>query len=161
MIKLISTLSFGILFSCSQITKPDLNNERAEILKMHNAQRDYHFNKDSIAFVDQLSDNFTSVNHGVISKPKKEDILSRYHHYFSSVEFLKWDDLTEPDITFSADGSMAYTVVDKIVVTIHNDENGNPVEGQTHFAWTSIYKKYEDEWKIDCVTSTNEPIIVN
>jgi len=26
-----------------------------------------------------------------------------------------------------------------------------------YFAWTVIYIKYRNEWKIDCVTSTNKP----
>ncbi len=30
-------------------------------------------------------------------------------------------------------------------------------QGATHFAWTTIYRKYEDGWKIDCVTSTQIP----
>lgn len=51
---------------------------------------------------------------------------------------------------------MAYTIVDKIVTITSKDTNGNQVESETHFTWTAIYKKYGDEWKIDCVTSTNK-----
>ena len=128
---------------------------------LHNAQRDYHFNKDSIAFANQLSDNFISVNKGVTSTPKREETISRYSRYFSSVEFIKWDDVSEPIIKFSDDGSMAYTIVDKIVVVTYKDENGNVEEGKTHFVWTAIYKKYGNEWKIDCVTSTTKPKVIN
>lgn len=128
---------------------------------LHNAQRDYHFNKDSIAFANQLSDNFISVNRGIISTPEKEATISRYNSYFSSVEFLKWDDVSEPIIKFSDDGSMAYTIVDKIVEVTYTDENGNTEKSETHFAWTAIYKKYGNEWKIDCVTSTNKPDVIN
>lgn len=154
----IFTLVAFTFSSCHDQKKVDFDSEKEEILKMHNAQRDYHFNKDSIAFANQLSKNFISVNRGEISSPKKDKTISRYHGYFSSVEFLKWDDVSDPIIKFSDDGSMAYTIVDKIVAVSHKDENGNPTEGQTHFAWTAIYKKYGDQWKIDCVTSTNKPI---
>ena len=114
----------------------------------------------SIAFANQLSDHFISVNRGEISHPKKEETISRYNRYFSSVEFVKWDDESEPLIRFSDDGSMAYTIVDKIVTLTYENENGVKVEGNTHFAWTAIYKKYGDEWKIDCVTSTKIPPII-
>lgn len=143
--------------ACNQAKKSDLESAKRAILELHNAQRDYHFNKDSIAFANQLSDNFISVNKGIVSSPKRTKTISRYHGYFSSVEFLKWDDVSEPIIKFSDDGSMAYTIVDKIVTTTHKNEEGKTIEEQTHFAWTAIYKKYGNEWKIDCVTSTNKP----
>lgn len=141
------------LVSCSGSTTFDREKETEAILRLHNLQRDYHFNKDSVAFVNQLSENFISVNKGEVSRPTKQEMLSRYSSYFSSVEFIKWDDVTEPIIKFSEDGTMAYTVVDKIVTVKYQDETA---EGETHFAWTAIYKKYGSEWKIDCVTSTEK-----
>ena len=155
-------LPFGmllLLLACSEPATFDESVERAKIIALHQAQRDYHFNKDSIAFVNQFSDNFISVNKGVISHPKKAESVARFHQYFSSVEFLQWDDVTEPIIRFSADRSLAYTIVDKIVTVNYPDENGNPYKSETHFAWTAIYKKYDGEWKIDCVTSTERPAL--
>jgi hypothetical protein len=146
-----------LFFSCDNYQKTSISDERDKILKLHNEQRDYHFNKDSIAFANQLSDNFISVNKGKISMPKKEETISKYNGYFSSVEFVKWDDETEPIIKFSDDGSMAYTIVNKIVVLTYEGDDGNRIEDKTHFAWTAIYKKYDNEWKIDCVTSTDKP----
>lgn len=148
-----------IFFACNQTKKIDFILEKEAILKLHNAQRDYHFNKDSIAFVNQQSNSFISVNRGKISSPKQAETISRYHGYFSSVEFLKWDDVSEPIIKFSDDGSMAYTIVDKIVTVTYLDAQGNSVENETHFAWTTIYTKYNGLWKIDCVTSTNKPVV--
>ncbi len=145
------------MVSCNERNQLDLEAEKEKILKLHKLQRNYHFNKDSIAFANQLSDNFISVNRGEISSPKKAMTISRYNRYFSSVEFIRWDDISEPIIKFSDNGDMAYTIVDKIVEVTYNDKNGNTVEGKTHFAWTAIYKKYGDEWKIDCVTSTQKP----
>jgi hypothetical protein len=156
-IVLFTLISFAFS-ACNHNKKVDFTSAKEAILKLHHAQRDYHFNKDSIAFANQLSDDFISVNKGEISSPKKNETITRYHGYFSSVEFLKWDDVSKPVIKFSDDGSMAYTIVDKIVATTHKDNQGNLVEGQTHFAWTAIYKKHGNEWKIDCVTSTNKPI---
>ena len=147
---------YGLFFSCTPTDEKSMASAKKEILELHHAQRDYHFNKDSIAFADQLSEDFISVNRGLISMPERGETLSRYNRYFSSVEFIKWDDVSEPVIKFSDDGSMAYTIVDKIVVVAYDDEAGNRVEEETHFAWTTIYKKHGDEWKIDCVTSTNQ-----
>ncbi len=134
----------------------NIQSDKAKILELHNAQRDYHFGKDAAAFANQLSSDFISVNRGLIHQPQLEETVSRYRNYFSSVEFLMWDDVSEPIVRFSDDGSMAYTVVDKLVRISHQDEYGQNVEGETHFAWTAIYKKVGSEWKIDCVTSTEK-----
>jgi len=146
-----------LIVSCEEQKQLDKEAERGQILALHKLQRDYHFDKDSIAFANQLSENFISVNKGEITRPGKKETISRYHKYFSSVEFVKWDDLTEPIIRFSEDGKLAYTIVDKIVRVAYENENGEKIETETHFAWTAIYKKYGGEWKIDCVTSTQKP----
>ena len=155
---LIGLLSTMILSSCYKFPTDNIDFDlaRSEILNLHNSQREYHFKKDSIAFANQLSDNFISVNRGEISTPERAATISRYNSYFSSVEFNRWDDVTEPIINFSNDGSMAYTIVNKIVELSYQGQEGEIINDTTHFAWTAIFKKYGEEWKIDCVTSTNK-----
>lgn len=133
-----------------------LEDETAKILKLHQDQRKYHFNKDSVAFMNQLSNNFISVNKGRITFPTRQETLSRYHRYFSSVDFIKWDDVTDPIIQISDDRTLAYTIVDKIVIVSFTNENGMTIEDSTHFAWAAIYRKYDGDWKIDSVTSTQK-----
>lgn len=145
-----------LVVSCKTQTQFDYDKEKQAILTLHNKQRDYHFNKDSIAFANQLSNNFISVNRGDITHPKLKETISRYHHYFSAVEFINWDDMSEPIIRFSDDGTLAYTIVDKLVKLKYSDEKGKATYDSTRFAWTTIYKKDNDEWKIDCVTSTEK-----
>lgn len=129
--------------------------DRQAILELHELQRGYHFDKDSVAFIDQLSNEFISVNRGVISTPSKAEMLARYNSYFSTVEFVKWDDMSDPIIHISDDGSMAYTVVDKEVAVLTMNQDSQMVESSTRFAWTAIYRKLEGEWQVECVTSTD------
>lgn len=151
-------LSLAIIFivSCMEQNQVDIEAERDRVLQLHKLQRDNHFNKDSIAFASHQSENFISVNKGKITRPKKKEMISKYHNYFSSVEFVKWDDVNDPIIRFSEDGKLAYSIVDKIVHVRYKDENGKLIDDETHYAWTAIYKKYGDEWKVDCVTSTEQ-----
>ena len=153
----ITSLFFLLLLTaCQEAPTTDLDAERDQILRLHEWQRDYHFNKDSIAFVDQLSTDFVSVNRGAITRPARAATLARYHQYFSAVEFVRWDDLAEPIIRFSDDGSLAYTIVDKLVIVRYAGEDGQVVTDTTHFAWTAIYRKHGGDWAIECVTSTEE-----
>ena len=39
----------------------------------------------------------------------------------------------------------------------YKDEEGQEIKGTTNYAWVAIYKKYDEEWKIDCIASTNQP----
>lgn len=149
-------LLMGFVVSCNNGEKVDLEKEKKKILKLHHQQRDFHFQKDSIGFANIFTDDFVSVNRGTITSPKKSATISRYHAYFSSVEFIKWDDVSEPIIKFSEDGKLAYTHVDKIVKVRYLSTKDSTSVGETHFAWTAIYRKINDEWKIESVTSTNK-----
>ena len=128
----------------------------AQILALHNLQKKYHVEKQAGEFVDQFSENYVSVNRGKVSSPTKEESEKMFGNYFQSVEFEKWDDISEPVIRFSDDYSMAYTIVEKEVVTRYEAE-GEMKRESTKFSWVAIYKKYDTGWKIDCVVSTNEP----
>lgn len=144
-----------LMFGCSDSNSWSEEQARKEILELHHAQRTFHFEGDSVAFVNQLSDQFISVNRGVISSPDKSSMISRYHRYFSSVDFQAWDDQAEPIIRFSADGTMAYAIVDKLVVVSYPAEDDSLITDSTHFAWTTIYRHTPEGWTIDCVTSTD------
>ncbi len=130
----------------------DLSEERAKILDLHHRQRDMHFTKSADSFVGLFSQNTTSVNRGTVSHPSPQENLQRFRNYFERVDFVKWDDVAEPEISFSRDGTMAYTVVQKEVVV--RPRNTSELD-TTRFAWVAIYVKVGKEWKIDCVASTN------
>ena len=145
-----------VLFSCANTPEGPTEADKAAVLKLHNDQRDFHFNKDSVTFSTQFAfGDFLSVNRGEITSPSREETMARHHHYYSTVEFLKWDDVTDPVIRFSDDGSLAYTVVDKIVILKPIDQPEAQPD-TTYYAWTTIYRKHDKDWKIECVTSTNK-----
>ncbi len=145
-----------LLFSCHNISKPDWEKERKEILRLESKQRAYHFAKDAKAFTDMFSKDFLSVNKGTIETPTSENSYQKFNAWFNSVEFVKWDDNTEPLVRFSDDASVAYVAVNKLVVIKKQALNAKQILDTTNFAWLTVYKKYNGEWKIDCVSSTNK-----
>lgn len=147
----------GFLYAC-QPGKVDFEAEKQKLLHLHQAQQYAHLQKNVEAFVAQFDQNMLSVNRGKISTLSPAAARPRIQNYFDQVNFKKWADVSPPRIEFSDDGSMAYVVVDKMVVLTYLDEQKNTVEESTHFAWVSICKKQPDgEWKIVCNVSTNEP----
>lgn len=150
-----------IFLSCTQTHTGAVSDEKA-LMKIHEDSRTAHFEKNAKAMVDQFTPDMISVNRGKINKvssPEKE--MEGFQSYFNSVEFKKWDDVNPPELRFSNDHSLAYMVVDKLVVLEAKDSVGKPFEETTHYAWVSIYRKQTDgNWKLECIASTNEPEIV-
>ena len=158
MIKSLILIGLSLTYlACNKSDKFDEVSARQEIIKLHNQQQKYHFEKMAKAFVSQFSENFISVDKGKITTPTAEESLNKFKNYFNSVEFLKWDDITPPIIRFADDGTMAYEVVNKKVVISYKDDNNKRVKETTVFSWVTIYKRYGNNWKIDCVASTNQP----
>lgn len=135
---------------------PDLEQARSEILALEAAQRVFHVEKNAGDFVKLFSDDFVSISRGSLSFPDSATNLARFSRYFSSVEFLAWDDVTPPIIRISDDATMAYSILDKVVIITYTDETGTTLTDTTYFAWTTLYRKKNGQWKIDAVTSTNK-----
>jgi ketosteroid isomerase-like protein len=147
------------LISCGQ--KHDLQTEKKILLALHQEQQYAHLGKNAKQLVDQFADSMLSVNRGKISITTKDSAIKRFNTYFSNVAFKKWEDVNPPVIEFSADASMAYIVVDKLVMLTYIDEENNNTEETTHYAWVSIFKKEANGiWKIVCNVSTNEAKIL-
>lgn len=145
------------MLCCSCSKKTDTEAERQKLLLLHKKQQDAHLDKDAKLFVDQFADKMISVNHGKISTTTKDSALLRFQGYFDKVQIKEWKDISPPVIDFSADASMAYMVVDKLVVLTYTNEENKLVKETTHFAWVAIFKKQADgDWKIVCNVSTNE-----
>ena len=143
-----------LMLACN--SKTDLDKERKTILAMLQTERKAHFDRNVELFISEFADSMISVNKGVVSSPTKTEHKERIGKYFGSVQFIKWDDTAEPIIRFSNDGSLAYAIIQKDVILTYPDSTGKPLYDTTHYAWSSIYRKYHDEWKVECNISTNK-----
>lgn len=120
---------------------------------LHNEQRQAHMEKNvSLLFRDSLTD-YIEVNRGLIKKPTNSESRNKFQSYFDSVDFIKWDDVSSPIFSFSDDGTMATTVVDKLVIT-RSKSGGNRFD-TSHYAWLAVYKKINGKWRMHRMGSTN------
>lgn len=120
---------------------------------LHNEQRKAHMEKNAALLVGDTVADYIEVNRGLVRKPLREESLLRFQSYFNSVDFIKWDDAAEPIFSFSDDGTMATTVVQKMVITRSKAENA--VLDTTHYAWLAVYKKVDGKWRLHRMASTN------
>lgn len=138
---------------CSR--NPDLQKDRMTIVALLDMERKAHFEKNASLFMSEFSDSMISVNRGTVMSANKDQTRKRIQKYFNSVNFIKWDDVTPPKISFSTDGTMAYAIVQKQVIIQLRDSLTTSLD-TTDFAWVAIYRKTGNEWKIECNVSTNK-----
>lgn len=146
--------AFLMIFSCKSETP--LSNEKAAILQLLAQERKAHFDRNTELFISEFADSMINVNKGKVTALTKEEHNERVGNYFNAVEFIKWDDIAEPLIRFSDDGSLAYAIIQKEVILSYPDSTGKPFYDTTHYAWTSIYRKKNGEWKVEANISTNK-----
>ena len=154
--KSIILLTTVLTLACSN--EVNLEKARKEITDLLQQERKAHFDRNMELFISEFADSMISVNKGIVSIPTREQHRQRIGKYFGSVEFIKWDDLVEPIIRFSEDGSLAYAVIQKLVILSYPDTLGKKFIDTTNYAWVSIYRKQNGEWKVECNASTNSPI---
>lgn len=158
--KLISVMKKIILlvliYGCHSPTKPDLEKEKQELIKLDEQARENHFSKNAKAMAEGFSPDFISINRGSVSKPTTDESFQRFDNYFKRVEFVKWDNNKPPIIRFSDDASIAYVTVDKTVILKTHDQNQHETLDTTYFAWLSVFKKINGKWVLDCISSTNK-----
>ncbi|MEL6656234.1 MAG: hypothetical protein AAFY48_07100 [Bacteroidota bacterium] len=146
---------FISLFFACETPSFDEATARQQILELEQLQRHVHFAADATTFAELLAEPNLSVNRGEVSTSTRAENRERFQGYFNSVHFMEWDDLAEPIIRFSDDGTLAYSVLQKRVTVQYPTEEGL-YHGSTDFAWTSIYRRTGDTWEIETVTSTNQ-----
>lgn len=150
-------ISLSIIVFVSGCSDPvDLAKEKLTIQRILQQERKAHFDKNIDLFFSTFADSMISVHHGDVEIKSLADNRKRFEPYFNRVNFVKWDDTAEPIIDISSDGTMAFAAVKKVVVVTYSDSLNNTMRDSTNYAWVSIYKKLDGEWKGVCNASTEE-----
>ena len=129
--------------------------DRAELLRLHKQHQTAHLTYDAELFVSSFAENLPQITRGEVSTLSKAENLARIKQYFSSYKFLEWEDIKPPIIKISKDGSMATKVVEKRVRGSYKNDEGEPIEDHTIFAWLEVWEKIDGRWKVTMVASTS------
>jgi hypothetical protein len=143
-----------LVASCKQ--KADLVAEEKAIRNLLQQERKAHFNRDVELFVSEFADSMTNVSKGKVTKTSIEENKQRIGGYFGKVTFIRWDDVAEPVVRLSNDGSLAYAIVQKQVIVSYPDSLGQVIMDTSDYAWVSIYRKLNGQWLVETNASTNK-----
>ncbi|MBU2491817.1 MAG: hypothetical protein KJ571_04270 [Bacteroidetes bacterium] len=148
-----------ILLSCKPVYGPEEKlNDISALMQLNENQRKAHMYGDAEMLAAEIADTMISVSRGHIYINSNREIYDRFNNYFKNIEYIKWDDLEDPIINISDDGSYAEMIFKKIVQTRHKNEIGNWEKSSTLFSWSAYHKKLNGKWKIVSNTSTRESL---
>jgi hypothetical protein len=127
------------------------------LLRLHERAREAHLARRADLLVAAQADSLISVSRGGVSVSTRERVRANFQPYLDSSTFQAWDDIVPPRIRISADGQMAYVVVQKRVHLTSRDSTGVIQAERTRFAWPSVYEKQGGEWRMTAIASTDRP----
>ena len=137
---------------------PDLEKEKAELLRIHKADREAHFKTDVDALLENSPEEFISVGRGKINRSSKEDARKMFTGYFRDAKYYEWDDAEEPIIRISNDASMAWMITRTRVRRVQKKADGAEQEEKFVYAGIMTYEKRDGRWVRVANVSTAEQL---
>jgi hypothetical protein len=135
------------LMPAAQNSSVDLEKERGELLKLHQQDRQAHFQTSADLLLSHHPvDGFISVSQGKISRLARAESRKRFETYFKDAKYYEWDDLEMPIIRISNDGSMAWMIVRLKVRRAQKNSSGAEREEKFVYSGIMTYEKKEGKW---------------
>jgi hypothetical protein len=145
-------MSLALCAGCTTNTTTPVRTNLNAIKEILATERRSHLEKDVSLLLSKATDPVLSVSNGKVSQITPAQSKKSFSEYFNSVEFIRWDDIHDPIFNFSDDSTLAVVTVQKIVVL---KEKPTEKVDTSLYAWTAVYRKTGDEWKMIVMTSTD------
>jgi hypothetical protein len=150
-------LLFAGAVCASAQPSPNLEKEKAELLRLHKSDREAHFKTDVEALLENSPEEFITVGRGKINRSSKADTRKMFTGYFRDANYFEWDDVEEPIIRVSNDASMAWMITRTRVRRVQKNADGTEKEEKFVYAGIMTYEKREGRWVRVANVSTMEP----
>ena len=139
-------------------TQSTANRERgvAELMRLHKSDREAHFRTDVELLQRSAPEEFITVSDGKIHRVTKSDERKHFADYFKGAKYDEWDDVEEPIIRISKDGSMAWMITRIKVRRTQKNEAGAEREQKFIYAGIMTYEKRDGKWTRVANVSTFE-----
>jgi len=135
----------------------DLDQETAELLRIHAQDRQAHFGLDPALILEHQGEPFVTVGNGRIDEASRDEVGAHFARYFAGAAYDEWDDLEPPRIRISTDATLAWMIVRNRVRRSQTQPDGTFVQRQFVYAGLTGYEKRNDTWYRIANVSTFEP----
>lgn len=127
-------------------TSPDFQALRSEILARHKTSIQAHWDKDIEYFTTDVEEGYLSVSNGEIRRLTLGDIEEQFTDYLHNTTFSIYEDLQEPLVGFSADGSLAWLIARTRVAGVRKMEDGAVRNLDFTCAYLMLFERRGERW---------------
>jgi ketosteroid isomerase-like protein len=121
--------------------------DRAQILRLYEATRQAHLNRDPNGFVAADADTVVNISDGAVHVVPRDSAAAHVRQYVADRTFAEVRDLDPPRIEVSPDGNLAW-VVGHVMVrgTYRHADSVAPFAFSA--AWVDLWRKSRGQWRI-------------
>ena len=129
--------------------------EAQKLMRCHRVIMDGHLFGETAGMKAQQSDTMTMINAGEIEVVLGNQPDPMIDRIMASRDYTVYDDLVRPQVKVSEDGTIGWVIAQIHAEGIRFDENGQPtVPLEFTCAWTELYEKEGEAWKMTGIIST-------
>lgn len=131
--------------------------DKSELLALHKASLAAHLKRDVKFFSAHQADPATMVGRGKVSTVTRSQTDQRFGAYFGSTTFTRYEDVVEPIVNVSADGTMGWVAAQVAVEGEQASSDGTIEKFRVVWAWISISEKRDGKWLMTANASSQQP----
>jgi hypothetical protein len=130
---------------------------KQEIRALHQSFIQAHLDKDAAFLASPTADDYLSVARGEVTSMTAPEVEAMLAPYLAATEFSHYEDLADPIIGVSNDGSLAWSIVQVRVAGTRAGEDDGANRFDTRWAWLTLYRRDGSGWERIADVSTNRP----
>ena len=123
------------------------------LLAFHARDRDAHLKGDANLLAAGMAAQVTNARKGKVEIASRDEMRHRFTQYFAQVTYTTWDDTVPPKVHVSADGTMAWMVIEMRARLSDRSGPNAGVERGFVSSWIAIYERQKGEWRMVGISS--------
>ena len=116
-----------------------------------------HLDGDAAFLAAPTADDYLAVSGGYVHPMSAADVEEMLAAYLAETDFSHYEDIADPIIGISDDGSMAWSIVQVRVAGDRTEDGGSVQSFDMIWAWLTLYRRDGDSWERIVDVSTNRP----
>lgn len=146
-----------VLVGC---TGPDAASRQADVAALqavHETVLQAHRDGDVEGWLAVEADSYVVANRGRITFPTMEERRAAREPYLASTRFSRYEDVREPLVTISEDGSLGWLIAEVAVTGKQTLPDGSEEAVESVYTWIELYRRNDGEWRLVGNVSNSRP----
>lgn len=131
---------------------------REALLAVHRRARAAHLAGDAAVLAADSADQVISAQDGELRTSSRDDVLALFTRYFGQIEYRRWDDLVEPVVHMSEEGTVGWMAVRILGETRPRGSEDDGAWRQFHSSWVATYARERCAWRMTAIASEVVPV---